>query len=254
MEKIIHSDSKALSVIRAEIGEDKSVAFLSEIISDVASYFSLGRTMNSYQIGETARLLQKEFYYLKIDDLKLFFERLKTGFYGQMYDRIDGNVIMVHLRTYCEERAKKAQELSAVKVEEKDEDNYMVCIGSNFLKDGEVWEEVDNVLLASCFSHSVAISIKENLIKNHFQNEPEKISIRQKNLVSSLWPYMEKTRPELIPEKTRFERATSEYYLKRDEIMKSDLTPLEKENAVRRLAGISEVTSDEFFEMNKAYK
>lgn len=249
------SDTLSLSEIKANNGDVVCKAVLVELICNCAAFFSVGKGMNNDQVKDTAELIMSEFYFLKLADFNLFFKRIKSGHYGQTFDRIDGNVIMVHLRTYCEERATQvSSKVVSSKVKEKDEDNYMVCIGENFLKDGEHFEEVDNILLASTFSNAVAISIKETLVKGHFKNEPEKLTIRQKNLVSSLWDYVEKKNPDLMPPETKFERATSEYYEKKDAIMNSDLTPFEKENAVRRLAGVNEVTLCEFHEMNKVYR
>ena len=56
--------------------------------------------MNDVQMAQTADLILDEFYYLNIEDFKLCFNMAKSGKFGKVYDRIDGQVIMDWLSTY----------------------------------------------------------------------------------------------------------------------------------------------------------
>ena len=82
--------------------------------------------MNDIQMAQTADLILEEFYYLNIEDFKLCFNMAKSGKFGKVYDRMDGQVIMDWLSMYnkmrvetkvSEENAKhqsiKAQEKNA---------------------------------------------------------------------------------------------------------------------------------------------
>src|SRR5690625_2078763 len=56
--------------------------------------------MNQSQMTETVNLIQKNYFSFPLLDFKLFFERMKIGYYGQFYDRLDGSVILSNLMKY----------------------------------------------------------------------------------------------------------------------------------------------------------
>lgn len=111
---VFNSPTVSLARIRKEIGEDKGelyiVAFLTSIVSELVLYFNVGKNMNPDQVAQAVLLIADEFYYLKPDDFKLCFNRAKRGEYGEVYDRLDGQVIFKWLRAYCRERMNTAEE------------------------------------------------------------------------------------------------------------------------------------------------
>lgn len=85
--------------------QDLAFTFLTKIVNELADFFSVGKNMGAKQIEETVKLLLKEYYFLKPEDYKLCFLNAKKGLYGQLFDRLDGQVICGWLNLYCEERA-----------------------------------------------------------------------------------------------------------------------------------------------------
>ena len=80
--------------------------------------------MNDIQMAQTADLIFDEFYYLNIEDFKLCFNMAKSGKFGKVYDRIDGQVIMDWLSTYLNMRIETVvsgneQKHASIKSQEK---------------------------------------------------------------------------------------------------------------------------------------
>ena len=80
--------------------------------------------MNDIQMAQTADLILEEYYYLNIEDFKLCFNMAKSGKFGKVYDRIDGQVIMDWLSTYLNMRIETVvsgneQKHASIKSQEK---------------------------------------------------------------------------------------------------------------------------------------
>jgi len=86
--------------------------------------------MNAVQIARAADLILEKFYYFKIEDFKLCFENAKMGFYGQVFGRIDLQILFGWLTQYENERADAAElitqgEHNEIRSEEKDRLSFM---------------------------------------------------------------------------------------------------------------------------------
>lgn len=258
MIEAIEAKNNCLSGFKKKFGEEETLAPLVLMIDATVKYFSVGKTMNSFQLGETARLILQEFYYLKFEDLRVFFERLKTGFYGETYDRIDGNVIMVNLRKYCEERFELCGQIQIQKHKqiEKDNEDYIIQVCSNYVRaSGDVFEEVELKELATAFTFGVAIKLKEWIVKDYYPTTPNEVKIQDKRKAEqSFFDYLEHNKPELLPKGERFKRATNEYYEMKEKILKDEsLDTFQKENAIRTLAGLEPLTIEEFNQQQIIY-
>ena len=64
--------------------------------------------MSDVQVAITVDLILEEYPYMQTDDLKLCFKNAMKLKYGQIYNRIDGQIIMSWLKAYDVERAEKA--------------------------------------------------------------------------------------------------------------------------------------------------
>lgn len=60
--------------------------------------------MTDIQAAMTVDLIIEEYPYMKLDDLKLCFKNAMKMKYGNIYNRIDGQVIMSWFRAYNKER------------------------------------------------------------------------------------------------------------------------------------------------------
>lgn len=92
----------------------KAAAILTIIISDLVKFYNVGKTMNDSQVAQTINLILEDenLRSFKPDDFKLCFKRMKTGFYGKSYDRIDGQIIFEALYQYLHERTLECEQIS----------------------------------------------------------------------------------------------------------------------------------------------
>ena len=103
-EDAIYNDLPSLVKIKKEMGANKLLIFIMDIILNVVKFFNIGKTMNVEQAKNTAEIIINEYYYLKPSELKYCFNKGKMGVYGKLYDRIDGAVFFDWINQYLEER------------------------------------------------------------------------------------------------------------------------------------------------------
>ena len=244
-----------MAVIRKEQGELISIAFLIRVIGDCVKFFNVGKSMNDLQLTETAKLILQEFYFLKIEDLRIFFQRFKTGHYGQLFDRLDGQVIMVKLREYCVERMSVAEDLSLDShkelTEAEKEEKYLIKIGDNYLREEE--DELIEVVLkdtATKYNFKQAVESKI-MFAREYKTEAKIIHAEYSDI--GLVEYLKKERPDwnLEPKKKALVR---KHTIEIAQIDASDLSELDKENKKRWLAGLKPISQQEFELRNELYK
>ena len=114
---VFQSPSCSIAVMNKNFGEMKLRAFMVNIIIDLVMFFNVGKTMKDTQAAQTADLIIEEFYFLKPDDFKLCFTRAKKGYYGKVFDRIDGQVIFEWLNQYTNDRMTTACDTSLQEAE-----------------------------------------------------------------------------------------------------------------------------------------
>lgn len=68
--------------------------------------------MTDVQTQETAMLILESYPALTIADINLIFKKAKTGKFGPMYDRLDGQLILSWFDTYFDERCQAAANAS----------------------------------------------------------------------------------------------------------------------------------------------
>ncbi|WP_270769102.1 DUF6633 family protein [Segatella buccae] len=76
------------------------------------NFYSTTGTMDKFQVADTINLIIDEYPHYTMYDFKLFFKRAKLGYYGEVYGRIDGSVILSWLRKYDIQRDTAAMEAS----------------------------------------------------------------------------------------------------------------------------------------------
>lgn len=99
------SGTPALAEIKKEHGMDKAMNIVQIWISNCNDFFNLPRKMSPAQIKETATMIMDDYYYLKIADINLVFTRAKKGYYGEMYQSLDGMKVYSWFTKYADERA-----------------------------------------------------------------------------------------------------------------------------------------------------
>lgn len=100
----INSITPGIALYKKHSGETKARALVVLLLSDLVKFFNVGKAMNDIQMAQTADLILDEFHYFNLDDFKLCFNMAKSGKFGKVYDRIDGQVILEWLSEYETQR------------------------------------------------------------------------------------------------------------------------------------------------------
>lgn len=90
---------------------ESALAFIKAFILDLNDFLNMKEKMSTVQMDQTAEIILSTYYYLKIADLRFFFNKIKVGDYGLLY-KLDGQVILSFLKKYIEERLSLAEEKS----------------------------------------------------------------------------------------------------------------------------------------------
>lgn len=108
----LDSDSPSLAAIRKESGSDAARGAILWMLSEVTEFFSVPEKMSQRQIGLTVDLILEDYYFLKPEDIRLCFRNAMKGYYGRVYNRIDGQIILSWLKQYSDERLETAEQHS----------------------------------------------------------------------------------------------------------------------------------------------
>jgi len=239
IEAAIKTDSDCLSGMKRK-SKDETLILVMLMLEQMLQFFNVGNQMNAEQQKQTAILIINEFYWLKPVDLEYFFRRLKTGFYGELYNRIDGNVIMAKLREYCEERTQKGIELSLLahkQVNEPIADKVVIFLGEGYLRvNGVFYDEVLEKELATVFDYATALRTKAKV--SQFENvQADKVKIETTGTKIGLMDYIATNKPHLLPKDEAYKRATKEYFAAKQAIESdSTLSPEERHEKLLELA------------------
>ena len=106
--------SPTLSQLNACYGETAAEAWLVPQLYELGDFEGLKGQADRHQLAKTAKIITTEFYYLKTDELMLFFYRFSAGRYGQFYSYFTPSVIMRGLRDFLKERAKAFEQYEQV--------------------------------------------------------------------------------------------------------------------------------------------
>ena len=79
-------------------------------LKEVRDFFNVGKNLSNPQITITAELIMSQYWYFKIEDIKLCLRRAMMR--EKLFDRLDGNIILGWFRDYDDERTEEAMKLS----------------------------------------------------------------------------------------------------------------------------------------------
>lgn len=94
-----------LKVLEKQYGKDDLATLISFMILQTARFFNLGNNLSEDQSLETAYLMLQNYPYETIEDFTLMFREAKKGKYGELYNRLDGQIIFKWMEKYLEEKA-----------------------------------------------------------------------------------------------------------------------------------------------------
>ena len=113
-DKCHFGSSLTLSQLNACYGETAAEAWLVPQLYELGDFEGLKGQADRHQLAKTAKIITTEFYYLKTDELLLFFYRFCAGRYGQFYSYFTPSVIIRGLRDFLKERARAFEQYEQV--------------------------------------------------------------------------------------------------------------------------------------------
>ena len=94
-----------LNQLHFAYGKSAPIEWLSYQIIDLNRYANC-KMMTDYQVKSLAHTIYKEYYFLKLTEVMLFFHKVKSAEYGQLFfGAVDPIPLMVALKKFAEERA-----------------------------------------------------------------------------------------------------------------------------------------------------
>lgn len=94
-----------LSHLGFAYGKNAPIEWLSYQIIDLNRYANC-KTMTDYQVKSLAKAIFKEYYFLKLTEVMMFFAKVKAAEYGQLFfGAVDPIPLMGALKKFAEERA-----------------------------------------------------------------------------------------------------------------------------------------------------
>jgi len=93
-------------------GEMWMQALMVKWINSFLHFYSVNGTMDALQVADTINLIMETYPHYTQEDFKLFFNMAKKGMFGQIFGRMDGEVIMSWLAKYDIHRDTVAQDES----------------------------------------------------------------------------------------------------------------------------------------------
>lgn len=111
---IRNKEIKNIAQVRKSIGEEATKAAVAVMVDDLQKSIQLTQPMTPFQIDVAAEIICREYYYLKLEELRLCFINAISGKYGKIYNRIDAAVICEWLTQYVNKRAVVSERLNQV--------------------------------------------------------------------------------------------------------------------------------------------
>lgn len=117
--KCLMGDCPTIADTRAIWGEKVSLTWIENQLLDLSEYAGTGRKMDLLQIEDLARIMQQEFYYLKLSEFMLFFAYFKAGRYGTFYGSVDPMIITTALQKFKSDRLQCIARYEQIELEQK---------------------------------------------------------------------------------------------------------------------------------------
>ncbi len=128
IEKVIDSKLPSIALMQKKYGDKKVMETVAEMVVGTIEFFNVPK-LSAMQVKLTTEFIcgagEDEYDYLNFADINLCFKNAMRGKYGELYNRIDGQIILKWLNNYAWERATLIEERSyqkhiALTADEKD--------------------------------------------------------------------------------------------------------------------------------------
>ena len=119
-EDCFFGDYPTLSQLGAQFDKKFPAAWLMVHVNDLSEFCGCKEKLQGHPLQQCASVISTEFYFLKISELMLFFNRFKSGKYGRFYGSVDPLVLTTSLRDFLKERSNAYDEREKAEKEKAD--------------------------------------------------------------------------------------------------------------------------------------
>ncbi len=78
-------------------------SIVAEMLMELNEFTNVSRKMSEGQIVETVNILLDEYPRLSLQEYQVFFNRIRSGKFGQLYESLDGIKIMAFMKDFYQE-------------------------------------------------------------------------------------------------------------------------------------------------------
>jgi hypothetical protein len=126
--------------VERDLGFDCLIGIVSILLTDLNKFFNV-KGMSTDQVIETSYLIAEKYTHSSLEDLIYCFKKIKKGEYGELYNRLDGMIVLECLAKHEEEKAGYFEELNR---ESKNREKSILNIPINLVdKSLEVFKEIE---------------------------------------------------------------------------------------------------------------
>lgn len=86
-----------------EIANQDNKHIIADMLMNLNQFTNVSRKMNSSQIAETVNMLLNQYPNMSLQEYQFFFNNIRSGHYGQLYESMDGIKIMAFLKEFYKE-------------------------------------------------------------------------------------------------------------------------------------------------------
>lgn len=124
-ERCVSGSAPTLAEVNRDYGEQVAADWLTIELNDYQNFVGVKEENKATfdVVCELSRMILGRYYFLKLSELMLFFQRLKYGDYGEMYGCVDAVRIMRALRTFFDERNQIIEKIEQRERERKMEED-----------------------------------------------------------------------------------------------------------------------------------
>ncbi len=119
LERVFMGNAPAIFTVKDAYGVNIAESWIESQIYDLSEFSGSKDKLSTAQIEQVAQVIIAEFGYMKTTELMYFFMLFKSGRFGKFYGAVDGLVITIALRDFCEIRAEKIREFKKRRNEEQ---------------------------------------------------------------------------------------------------------------------------------------
>jgi len=98
-----------LSNLKFYRNEAYCLAVMCSLLRELCDNLNVGKTMTDQQVTYFADAIIEKYYFLKISEIRYVFRCAIMGEFGQLFDRLDAQIIMLWISQYEEKRASEIE-------------------------------------------------------------------------------------------------------------------------------------------------